>query len=246
MLSGQVDIAWMGPWGYVLANDASEVLTNQAITAIATAKYDEKPIYYAIIVGRSDLDVKPLIMEDNPSEAEIAAWLESVKPLSISFADLGSTSGYLIPTAFFRSQNVDPKTFFAKYSDGATHAANETAVVSGQVDLATDFDRNRNTMISNGAFTEEQSVIYWKSNPLPNDAIAVRPGLDEALVTKLAETLLSITPEMASELKIGVGGSDTPVRYTGFIAATDKSYATIRNAGIFIGRLGARARDQQQ
>ena len=34
----QVDLAWMGPWGYVLANDDS------GAQAIATAKYDGKPI----------------------------------------------------------------------------------------------------------------------------------------------------------------------------------------------------------
>jgi phosphonate transport system substrate-binding protein len=245
MLSGQVDIAWMGPWGYVLANDASDVLTGKPITAIATAKYDEKPIYYAIIVGRPDLTLKPLIMESNPTEADIKAWLESAKQYSISFADLGSTSGFLIPTAFFRSQEIDPKTHFATYTEGATHAANETAVVSGQADLATDFDRNRNTMIDNGAFTAEQSVIYWQSNPLPNDAIALRSGLDEALVTKLKAALMSVTPEKAQELKIGVGGTDRPARYTGFVEATDASYGTIRKAGIFIGRIGARTRDAE-
>ena len=245
MLSEQVDIAWMGPWGYVLANDASEVLTSKAITAIATVKYDEKPIYYAIIVGRPGLDIKPLTMEDNPSEAEVKAWFDSIKQYSISFADLGSTSGYLIPTAFFRSNGIDAKTFFAKYSEGATHAANETAVSSGQVDLATDFNRNRNTMIENGAFTADQSVIYWTSNPLPNDAIAVRSGLDEALVKKLQAALLGITPDSAKELHIGTGTTDKPVHYTGFVEATDTNYSTIRKAGIFIGKVGARERDKE-
>ena len=40
----QVDLAWMGPWGYILAHDDSDV------RAIATAKYDGKPIYHAIVV----------------------------------------------------------------------------------------------------------------------------------------------------------------------------------------------------
>ncbi len=164
---------------------------------------------------------------------------------SISFADLGSTSSYLIPTAFVLDQGIDPKTYFARYSAGATHAANETAVVNGQADLATDFDRNRNTMIENGAFNAEQSVIYWKSNPLPNDAFAVRPGLDPEFVRKLQQILLGVTPAKAKELYIGTGGTDKPIHYTGFIAATDASYASIRKAGIFIGKIGARERDRQ-
>jgi hypothetical protein len=45
----QVDLAWMGPWGYVLANDDS------GARAIATAKYDGKPIYHAIVVWKPGL-----------------------------------------------------------------------------------------------------------------------------------------------------------------------------------------------
>ncbi len=244
MISEQLDIAWMGPWGYVLANDASEVLTNAAITAIATVKYDERPIYHAIIVGQPDLELPMLDMATDPEEQEVRAWLDAAAQYSISFADLGSTSGYLIPSAFFKTYDIDPRAHFSSYSEGATHAANETAVVNGQVNLATDFDRNRNTMISNNAFTADQSVIYWQSAPLPNDAIAVRPGLDPVLVETLREVLLNLTPEQAQELMIGIAGTDnTTVRYTGFGEADDSSYRSIRDAGIFIGRVGARTRD---
>lgn|GEM_PF-149781 len=246
MISEQVDVAWMGPWGYVLANDASEVLTGKAITAIATVKYDEKPIYHGIIVGQPDLDLPMLDMGTNPDQSSVNAWLDMAGQYSISFADLGSTSGFLIPTAFFKTYGIDPKIHFASYSEGSTHAANETAIVNGQAQLATDFDRNRNTMISNGAFTEEQSVIYWQSAPLPNDAIAIRAGLDPVLAEKLRSILLNMTPEQAQELKIGIAGSDnTVVRYTGFVEASDASYRYIREAGIFIGKLGARTRDEE-
>ncbi len=247
MISEQVDVAWMGPWGYVLANDASEVLTGNAITAIATVKYDEKPIYHGIIVGQPDLDLSLLDMGTDPDEETVRAWLDAASQYSISFADLGSTSGFLIPTAFLKTYGIDPKTHFANYSEGSTHAANETAVVNGQVQLATDFDRNRNTMIGNGAFSEEQSVIYWQSAPLPNDAIAVRSGLDPEIVEKLRSILLNITPEQAQELEIGIAGSDnTVVRYTGFVEANDASYRSIRQAGIFIGKVGARTRDEEE
>ena len=42
MGSGQLDVAWMGPWGYIIANAATNC------QAVATVKYDDKPIYYAI------------------------------------------------------------------------------------------------------------------------------------------------------------------------------------------------------
>src|SRR5690348_15590653 len=49
LANGQVDLAWMGPWGYVLAHDDSGVV------AIATAKYDGKPIYHAIAICKPGL-----------------------------------------------------------------------------------------------------------------------------------------------------------------------------------------------
>ena len=119
LANGQADVAWMGPWGYVLANKEGDA------QAIATVKYDGKPFYHAIIVGRPDL--------------KISNWPDDAKGLSISFADRGSTSGWLVPTYWFKTKGIDPKTFF-KYREGASHPANETAVANGQVDLATDYD----------------------------------------------------------------------------------------------------------
>jgi phosphonate transport system substrate-binding protein len=50
LASGQVDVAWMGPWGYVIAHNKG------AGDGIATAKYDGKPIYHAIVIARPDLE----------------------------------------------------------------------------------------------------------------------------------------------------------------------------------------------
>ena len=105
MGSGQLDVAWMGPWGYVIANSATNC------QAVATVKYDDKPIYHAIIIARPDL--------------QVSTFPGDTKGKSISFADLGSTSGWLIPTYYAKEVwKIDPKTFW-RYSEGATHAANE-------------------------------------------------------------------------------------------------------------------------
>ena len=157
----QIDLTWMGPWGYILANDDS------GVRAIATAKYDGKPIYHAIVV------CKPGVVK---------GWPAGGKGKRVSFADVGSTSGWLIPTAWFKKQNIDPKQFF-NYSDGATHAANEIAVASGQVDCATDFDRNRNAMIEGGKLEKNATEVVGRRIPLPNDALAVPKDFDPALPT---------------------------------------------------------------
>ncbi len=208
LANDQVDVAWMGPWGYVLANNDS------GVQPLATVKYDGKPIYHAIVVGRPGLEIKN--------------WPEDARGLKISFADVGSTSGWLIPTNWFKSKNIDPKTYF-QYSEGATHAANEIAVANSQTDLATDFDRNRNAMIEGGKLEKDATKIIWTSDPLPNDAIAVRNGFDPALAKKIQETLLEITEDSSKTI--------LPKHYTGFVAATHQDYLSIEAAGVAVGRL---------
>jgi phosphonate transport system substrate-binding protein len=154
----QVDLAWMGPWGYVLAN------ADSGVQAIATAKYDGKPIYHAIIVGRPDLDIK--------------TWPDDAK---------------------------------------------------GQTDLATDFDRNRTAMIEGGRLDPKATKIIWTSDPLPNDALAVRKGFDAALAKEIQTILVGISEEQAKQI--------LPNHYTGFVAASHANYKMIEDAGIAVGRL---------
>ena len=176
LASGQVDVAWMGPWGYVIAHNQG------AGDAIATAKYDGKPIYHAIVIARPDLKIKK--------------WPDDGKGLRMSFADVGSTSGWLIPTFWFKSRGARSEDLLP-VSRGRDHAANEIAVANGQTDLATDFDRNRTAMIENGAISPQATKIVWTSDDLPNDAIAVRAGLDPAMAKKVQDILTAITDEQA-------------------------------------------------
>jgi len=209
MGSGQLDLAWMGPWGYIIANNATDC------QALATVKYDDKPAYYAIVVGRPEL--------------KVAKFPDDTKGMSISFADVGSTSGWLIPSWYAKEVwKIDPKAYW-KYTEGATHAANEIAVQAGQVDLATDFDRNRNAMIAAGRIKPEGTKIVWTSDPLPNDAIAVPKGTPKEFSDRVQKILTAITPAQAKTL--------LPDRYTGFVAATHASYATIEKAGIAVGKI---------
>jgi len=212
MGSGQLDAAWMGPWGYVIAHHATDC------RAIATVKYDDKPTYHAIIVGRPELAV--------------TRFPDDTRGRSISFADVGSTSGWLIPTYYARQiWKIDPRTFW-KYSEGASHPGNEIAVASGQVDLATDFDRNRNAMIAAGRIKPDSTRVVWSSDALPNDAFAIPKATSPEQARAMQAILTAISPGQAASIM--------PPRYTGFVPATHSTYKTIEDAGIALGRIKSR------
>jgi phosphonate transport system substrate-binding protein len=211
LATNQIDLAWMGPWSYLLAKERA------GAEALAVVTYQGKPTYQAVILARQAL--------------KIGQFPEDAKGLSIAFADAGSTSGWLIPHYWFRQHGIDPATYF-RYQDGNTHAANTLAVANGKVDLATDDDRGLAAMVAAGRLRPDQLRVVWRSDPLPNDALAVRSGLDPALKIKLREAALAIDEAQAAKVM--------PPRYTGWVAAQPDSYAMIESAGrTLLGSSGA-------
>jgi phosphonate transport system substrate-binding protein len=213
--SGTLDAAWLGPWGYVLANR-----NEPSIQAIATVKYKDKPTYYSVLMARADAPFNTL--------DEAIAQSQKGKKLKLSLADVGSTSGWLIPQSEFKRRNLDPKTVF-DYSEGASHAAQAIAVISGQVDIASDYDRNLDVLTSTKRLDTSKIKIIWQSVPLPNDAIAIRGGLPDDIKTKLKQALVNLPPEQAKTL--------LPKNYTGFVASNGSNYASIQAAGTSVGKL---------
>ncbi|MFB6276078.1 MAG: phosphate/phosphite/phosphonate ABC transporter substrate-binding protein [Halothece sp.] len=213
--AGTLDVAWLGPWGYVLANHNSP-----DISAIATVKYQGDPFYYSLLMARSDASFDTL--------AEAIEQSRNGDQLKLSLADVGSTSGWLIPTAEFKKRGVDPKQVF-DYSEGASHAAQAISVISGQVDIASDYNRNLDVLVSQGRIDRDKIKIIWKSDPLPNDPIAIRGGLSEQVKQGLQSALVDLSSEQAKTL--------LPENYTGFVASDGSNYQPIQEAGKLVGKL---------
>ncbi|ERN40487.1 phosphate/phosphite/phosphonate ABC transporter, periplasmic binding protein [Rubidibacter lacunae KORDI 51-2] len=214
--AGTLDAAWLGPWGFVLARHNSP-----EIEAIATVEYQSKPFYYSVLMARADAPFDTL-------DEAIAYSQSASKPLKLSLADVGSTSGWLIPTAEFVRRGLDPKAIF-DYSEGASHAAQAIAVVSAQVDMASDYNRNLDVLAATDRIDLGELKIVWQSEPLPNDPIAVRGGLSDDVKRGLQQALADLSPERAAEL--------LPTNYTGFAATDGSNYAPIQVAGKTVGKL---------
>ena len=211
LAAGETDIALMGPWGYVLAN-------NQAgAQAVATILYDDKPEYFAIMVTNPNSGINKI---------------EDMKGKTFAFGDKGSTSGYLIPFYQFQKMGLDPDTFFSKVIY-TKHQAIETQVSRGGLDAGADYNRNRNAMIEQGLIKAADSKIIWTSAPLPNDALAVSAELakDKAFVANLQKALEEVGAELKSRPDL------LPSHYTGFVKRDNAFYAPIKDAGLATGKL---------
>ena len=204
----QIDIAQMGPWGYILARN------NGGARPINVMLVNGEPIYRAIIVGRPGLEIK--------------SFPEGAEGLSMQMLDVGSTSGWLVPTHFLTSRGIDPDTFFGQYAEGASAAAAQMATANGQVDLATGWDTHRNTMIRNGTITEESNQVIWQSDPLPNECVAVRDGMPADLAAALQTVFTELS---ATEREL------LPWPYTGFLPTSHEPYEALEQMGRDLGVL---------
>ena len=214
LANGETDIALMGPWGYVLANHVA------GAQAVSTILYDGKPEYFAIMVTHPKSGIKSIA---------------DLKGKTFAFGDKGSTSGYLIPNYHFQKNGIDVNTFLGKVIN-TKHQTIELLVTRGELDAGADYNRNRDAMIADGSIKAADSVIFWTSDPLPNDAIAVSATLakDAAFVAKLQAALAAIGPELARTPNL------LPPRYTGFMSKDNGFYRPIRDAGLASGQLQAK------
>jgi phosphonate transport system substrate-binding protein len=209
LASQQIDVAQMGPWGYVLAKQKGDA------QAVAMLLIQGRNHYRAIVVARPGLEVK--------------RFPEDAKGLSMQMLDVGSTSGWLVPTHFMRARGIDPKTHFGRYAEGASAAAAQMATAGGPVDLATGWDTHRNTMIRNGQLKPDANRVVWESEPLPNEPVVVRRGFDPQLAQRLQAALAAIPEAQAREM--------LPWPYTGFVPTTHEPYAKLEAMGREVGVL---------
>lgn len=216
LANGETDIALMGPWGYVLANQMADA------QAVSTILYQGKPEYFAVIVTHPDSGLNSVQDLLGPKG----------KGRTFAFGDKGSTSGYLIPLHFFMQQGIDPEQHFGRVLY-TKHQAIQMQVTAGQIDAGADFNRNRTTMIDQGMIRAERSKIIWQSAPLPNDALAVSAELfkDKALVQRLQQAVAEIGPLLKTQPQL------LPANYTGFVNADNSVYKPIRDAGLATGIL---------
>ena len=107
---------------------------------------------------------------------------EDMAGKTFAFNDPNSTSGYLVPSAFFMmDMGVDPKKYFSKVTFSGSHEASILAVANKKVDIAA------TNMPDLSQLTRENKVprgglrVIWVSKLIPNDPIVVRKDMPASL-----------------------------------------------------------------
>ncbi len=197
--SGKLDIAYLGPFSYVLASS----IANAEAFAVAVTKKTGKSAYHSVVITRKD------------------SGLDSVARLqrkTFAFVDPTSTSGHLFPKAGLLADGFDPDKHFSRVIFSGSHDANIMAVANGKVDGAAVADRIFESAVAKGVVKAEDFQVIWRSQPIPESPMVWRKSLDAATKQKVAAALAEI-----KDLPWGDQGV-----LNGFAPTTDKSYDVVR------------------
>jgi phosphonate transport system substrate-binding protein len=154
---------------------------------------------------------------------------------TFAFNDPNSTSGYLVPSAFFMMEmNTDPAKLFSKVIFSGSHEASILAVANKKVDVAStnlpDLQQlTRENKVPRGALR-----VIWVSKLIPNDPIVVRKDMPASLKSAVQESLTTMKarhPETFKEIGAWVGG---------FVAADDSKYQVVRELDDVAKKLAAK------
>ena len=159
---------------------------------------------------------------------------EDMAGKTFAFNDPNSTSGYLVPSAFFMMElGVDPKKHFSKVTFSGSHEASILAVAAKKVEIAStnlpDLQQlTRESKVPRGALR-----VIWVSKLIPNDPIVVRKDLPASFKSAIQESLTTMrarNPEAFKEIGAWLGG---------FVPADDGKYQVIRDLNETAKKLAA-------
>lgn len=201
MRSGKLDIAYFGPFSYILAVDKA----GAEAFAVENRK-GSGTTYRSIIVVNPEAGINSL---------------EDLKGHSIAFVDPASTSGNLIPRSILMSKGINPEKDFKSIIYAGGHDADELAVKNRKVDAAADSDSNYNKMKEAGLISDRDVKIIYTSDPIPNSPWAWRKDLPADLKATIKTAFLDVAREDAAVV--------AAQKLEGYEETNDANYDIIRS-----------------
>ncbi|MES2532776.1 MAG: phosphonate ABC transporter substrate-binding protein [Pseudomonadota bacterium] len=198
--SKKLDVAYLGPFSYVLASSVADV----EAFAVAVTKKTGQSAYKSVIIARKDSGI---------------AKTPDLKGRTFAFVDPTSASGHLFPKAGLLQAGYDPEAFFGRVIFSGSHDASILAVANKKVDAAAVADRILASAIAKGQVKQDELEIVWSSNPIPESPMVWRKDLDPALKARIAQALANV-----KDLPWGDQGV-----LNGFQPTNDAAYNVVRD-----------------
>jgi len=209
MEAGTVDIGSFSPFAYVDAARGGK------IRIIAQSVIDGAVTYRGIIVARKDSGLKTVA---------------DLQGKRFAFVDPKSASGYVYPRAMLMEKGVTPENYFRETFFAGDHNKVIAAVLEGRADAGAIYDGALKVATAKGVPTDNL-LILASTDPIPHDAVAVRIGLDEAVVKKIQTALVDLDKSEAGRRVI----ANSKKKLSGHVVAEDSLFDVVRRTAKIAG-----------
>ena len=186
LLGKFIDVAVLGPYSYVIANDKDQDIEVFATYAKRPGHLQEEgPGYKAALVTK----------KGSPYTT-----IESLEGTVLGLVDPGSTSGNLFPRVVF-SENVggDLDKYFDKVVYTGSHELSTVAVDKGKVDAAFVATHRFDNVVNKGEVKLEDFNVLWSSPAIPQDPFVYRGPLCDDIKSQIKATFLGLSMENPGE-----------------------------------------------
>ncbi len=198
MRFGRIEVAYFGPFSYVLAKSRAPEIEPFAVGVERGA-----PTYNSVLIANATGGVKTLA---------------NIQGKPFAFGDQASTSSHLAPRAYLlKTAQLDGDKDYKPVFLG-THDAVARAVQAGQVPAGALSKPILDSLISKNVIDPAKIVQLALSEPIPNYPIVMQGNLAPALKQSLRDAFLNVKDKEVLK----------SFRVEGFVATDDKAYDVLR------------------
>ena len=219
MKSNKVDVGFLPPDGYVLAHKQGAADLLLQAERYGVKQPGGKATKSLVKYYRAEILVK--------KGSKIKSW-KDLKGKSISIQNPTSSAGYVFPIAELKQKGLD----VTKECKLTTVTGQDQAVLNvlnGDTDAAFVFEDARNTVKADNPNIMKEVVPIYFTKPIPNDTIAVRPGMNKKFEKKLAKAFIDI-----GKSKKGRKVIESIYSHEGYDYAKDSDFNIVRKYGKII------------
>ena len=214
LIGGFVDVAVLGPYGYITVKKKEPSITVFATYAKKKGyMQNEGPGYQSVLITK----------KGSKFTTE-----KSLKGTTVGHADPGSTSGDLIPRVVWAGQHMktDADKFWKRIVYTGGHDLTTLAVFNGKVDAGFVATHRFDNVVSKGQVKLEDFNILWRSPAVPQDPFVFSGKLCKDIQQNITKTFLELGNDP------GAAKFLANLKSSKFVAMTDKDYDVIRTLAV--------------
>ena len=199
IVSGGVDIAWLGPASYILAYQRDPGIEPFASLTISNGYFTPAGHHY-----------QSLLM----ARREVAKDIPALRGKRVALSDPASTSGSIVPNVEFSAQIGQPLAkYFGAMVYSGSHDKSLDALLDNKVDAAFVASVRVDAYLNSGRISRDTFSVLWRSTPIYYDPFVFSSTLCIAMKEKIRTAMLNDQEGLAGFFKSQDGSAFVPVSH---------------------------------